>query len=327
MIRLVWLYIGLQILTINQLVKADLIAFASGSLEGADIKLLDMDNGTIIQLTESPMRMKWSPTWSPNATRLAWFSIDTDVSIVIANSNGQVVQRLTDIPAPYYPKYEVYTGSKLSWSLDGNRLAYSTDKGDLAIVEVMSGAGITLDIDPYSVWSGVSWLVDDSVILGLHGIHFLFFRTDGSIDRIQRIVLDGGTLGIDPVISSDRQKLAFISMPYALACVDSPCFAPAKDFWPQLYIVDLQDTVASRLTDTETIKSRPTWSPDNAWLAYAERKDDNWNLYAMLLEDKSIRQLTRGSSFDFDPSWGKRSKQATAITSASWARVKKLFFE
>jgi dipeptidyl aminopeptidase/acylaminoacyl peptidase len=244
-------------------------------------------------------------------------------SITVASLEGQIITRLIGVPAPYPPSPEVYSSSKLSWSPDGSRLAYPTSTGDLAIVEIVSETQTVFDLGKYdTIWGAVSWLIGGTGLVAFDDGELVIIHTDGSIGEKRRVTVDGGVPGFDPTVSRDGRMLAFLSEPYGFACMDGPCIQSTNDSHPQLYVMGIQDTLATRLTESGTMKCRPTWSPDGSWLAYAEQQNGGWDLFALSVEGGMVRQLTRGPALDFDPNWGQG--QPTAVPSLSWAKVKEL---
>lgn len=87
-----------------------------------DIFIMNTDGSNVHRLT-SVQTIDFDPAWSPDGTRMAFFS-DADYSrdihtLVIGDGEGRLLQKLTNMP---------YSGSP-AWSPDGTRIAYDSDFG------------------------------------------------------------------------------------------------------------------------------------------------------------------------------------------------------
>ncbi len=64
-----------------------------------------------------------------------------------------------------------------------------------------------------------------------------------------------------------------------------------------------------RLTSTPEDERWPAWHPDGQMLAYAARRDRNWDLYTLDLRTGEERRLTRDPHFDGWPAWSPDGEQ------------------
>jgi TolB protein len=90
--------------------------------------------------------------------------------------------------------------------------------------------------------------------------------------------------GAQPTWSSDSQKLAI-----------KTC-APACGLWQ----VNFDGSEAKPLT-TDGTDSYPTWSPTGQFLAFTSRRDGNWEIYLLRLDDNSLQRLTNRPATDVTP--------------------------
>lgn len=59
-----------------------------------------------------------------------------------------------------------------------------------------------------------------------------------------------------------------------------------------------------QLTNDRAVTVRPSWSPDNRFIAYqTDRDSDTYHIYVMDVDGKNSRALTKGSSDDRHPVW------------------------
>lgn len=62
-------------------------------------------------------------------------------------------------------------------------------------------------------------------------------------------------------------------------------------------------SVPTRLTDNAADDRDPAWSPDGKRLAFASRRDGNWELYILEMESGQVTRLTYDSAFEANPTW------------------------
>lgn len=60
----------------------------------------------------------------------------------------------------------------------------------------------------------------------------------------------------------------------------------------------------TQLTNDRAVTVRPSWSPDNRFIAYqSDRDSDTYHIYVMDVDGKNSRALTKGSADDRHPVW------------------------
>jgi len=139
-----------------------LIAFTSKQNGNLDIYTVRSDGSEQANLTDNPAN-DYSPTWSPDGTRLAFVSNrDTNDNIYVMNADGSNLTRLTDDPG---------SDTNPVWSPDGTKIAYST--GDFSTkvtnIYVVDSNGqnhrrITNYAHKTTIWP-VTWSPDNQFIL------------------------------------------------------------------------------------------------------------------------------------------------------------------
>ncbi len=93
----------------------------------------------------------------------------------------------------------------------------------------------------------------------------------------------------DPAISPDGSKVVFV-------------------YESDLWIADRAGGAAHRLTAMAGDESRPRFSPDGRWLAFASTQNGNADLYVLPLEGGSVIQLTWHDGNDYPSGWSWDSK-------------------
>jgi Tol biopolymer transport system component len=105
------------------------VSNASGSQE---IWRLNQDGSGAGQLT-SDGRENGSPSWSPDGTKFAYYSKQTDgtYQIMVRNADGSIPRKLTSTGHNFSP----------AWSPDGNWIAFMSDRGGRADIYIMDKNG------------------------------------------------------------------------------------------------------------------------------------------------------------------------------------------
>ncbi len=108
------------------------LAFVSNYTGQYEIWRLNTDGSGPLQITNDK-RENGSPAWSPDGTRLTYYSRQTDGSyqIMIANADGTNVRKLTNAGNNFTP----------TWSQDGNWIAFASTRGGRLDVYMMDKNG------------------------------------------------------------------------------------------------------------------------------------------------------------------------------------------
>ena len=100
------------------------------------------------------------------------------------------------------------------------------------------------------------------------------------VDRLTLNAVGPGTL-------SDT-KLAFVS---------------DRDGNNEIYIMNVDGTGQTRLTNNGAGDSEPSWSPDGTKIAFQTSRDGNFEIYVMNADGSSPTRLSNNGASDFSPDW------------------------
>ena len=230
------------------------------------------------------------PVWSPDGTKIAFVSYRYgDGEIYVMNADGSNLTRLTN-----YASYDPV------WSPDGTKIAfrkYDTRGSSIGKIYVMNADGsnqtrltkylcfnaawspdgtkIAFDAymdfdDPYSVFNGTG---------GIKGIYVM--NADGSNQTRLSLV------GRDPAWSPDGTKIAFSTYDLITSNIN-------KD--TGIYVVDIDGTNLTNLTNGYNPGQSPVWSPDGKKIAF----NVGTAIYIMNADGSNLTTLSSGG---YDPVW------------------------
>jgi hypothetical protein len=97
----------------------------------------------------------------------------------------------------------------------------------------------------------------------------------------------------DPVLSPDRQRIAYRSVPISITSLEDS--APRlNDGYFNIWVIAVDGTQAWQLTASEMVRSVPVWSPDSQKVAFVEGPDDV--LVEVEVDTQTRREITSGAS-------------------------------
>jgi TolB protein len=70
-----------------------------------------------------------------------------------------------------------------------------------------------------------------------------------------------------------------------------------------IFSADLGGEQVLNLTADPAPDRSPSWSPDGTQIAFASRREQNWDLYVMRADGSELRRLTDDPAYDGDPTW------------------------
>jgi len=178
-----------------------------------------------------------------------------------------------------------------SWSPDGTRLAFQSDRSgnwEIYVLQADGSGGSRLtnnaDADMSPAWSpGGRHLAFQSDRGGGWSIYTM--NADGTeVTRLATALPDGE----EPAWSPDGSRLALVSR---------------SDGNAEIYVVNADGSGLLRLTENAADDEHPSWSPDGTRLAFASERDGNWEIYTMNADGTGVARLTDHPAADRSPAW------------------------
>lgn len=235
-----------------------------------------MPDGTHVQRVTDDAGDHEDPSWSPDATRLAYdvnlgAEETTEIFVVDADGNNPV-QLTTNHDEDVQPR----------WSPDGTEILFSSDRGGSRDIWVMDQDGsnpVRLTDSPAPELDAVWAPSGETIAFGRYGASRSGVYVMGADGSDQSLVLEGGSA---PAWSSQ----------------DELCVSGGG-----LFVFDLTTGKGHRITrgrfDTE-----PAWSPDGERIAFRRgRAGPDSEIYVVNVDSRDSVRLTRDHQHDAQPAW------------------------
>jgi Tol biopolymer transport system component len=238
-----------------------------------------------------------------------------------------------------------------SWSADGGKIVFSTDRdlNDELYRMNADGSGQTRltntsAFETVPVWSPdgakIAYTRDD----GTFNLEIYAVNADGSA---QTDLSNNPSLDTSPAWSPDGSKIAFTttrdgnSEIYTMnvdgsgqtRLTDNPAtdsgpdwaangqkivFASSRDGNREIYVMNGDGSGQTRLTTNSASDLSPAFSPDGQNIAFRSNRDGNYEIYVMNADGTSQTRLTNNTWLDLDPDWQPLAGNPTAATVLSF---------
>lgn len=286
------------------------IILVSDSDGDQEIFLIDIDDGTAIQLTDNDAQ-DFSPVWTKDRKKIAYLTDESgNLEVNQVDPKSEAITRLTH-------GENISVDDEPTWSPDGDRLAFVSQRGEnpeLYVLEsdrenatqvtfnklVLTGnltRNRVADWSPNGEWLVFSATDSDSE-------PGLWLRNPNGVNLIRL------THGVDSnaVWSPDGEMIAFVRTQddnvdiYVLAKTDS-------GNWRE----GVQEV---RLTQIAEQDISPSWSPDSRTLAFVSYRDGNPEIYTMRADGARQHRLTNNGHEDLEPVWSPDGQKIAFVSYA-----------
>ncbi|MFN2468165.1 MAG: hypothetical protein ABR521_08580 [Gaiellaceae bacterium] len=284
-----------------------------------EIYTMNADGSGVARLTQA-QGIDGTPVWSPDGRMLAFrtnrdhFDPDptkTSYELYTMRADGSAQRRLTTNEAGDFSP---------TWSPDGKRIAFTSDRDGNQEIYVMNadGSGAANLTRAPGIDNEPAWSPDGKEIAfaSNRGGPFRLWamRPDGSAAR----VLSPGPQDHHPAWSPNGKRLAF---------------ARTAGGQIDLFVVNANGSGERRLTSEPTIEFQPAWSPDGRRILFSSDRGSDvpglLHLHTMNADGSGASRLLTGAAADLEADWQSLPTAATAISAvrallAAQARACKL---
>ena len=262
--------------------------------------LTNFESETVCRTTSSQYTSSWAGV---RITHLRFFDESSPTNIREAVYNVSTGQYVLEVIQPGLTRLNV-RGSTPSWSPDGQRIAFTVRLRGSDEIHVMNadGSGVTR----LAYQSGLSFDQSPSWSPDSQRIAFVSFR-DGNAE-IYVMYADGsvptrltdGSDNFSPAWSPDGQRIAFVSDR------DGPYIAYKSAANTEIYVMNVDGSGVTRLTDHDAGDGYPSWSPDGQRIAFTSERDrsegdGSSDIYVMNADGSGVTRLT--DFIAYSPSW------------------------
>jgi Tol biopolymer transport system component len=224
------------------------------------------------------LRDAYAPSWSPDGTRLAFFSRRPgDEEVYLARADGTGVRRLTKLPGPDLSP---------AWSSDGRRLAWSRS-GE---IWTMSANGTMKQrlVRKAAIWHEHHTPTWHGAELVYSSTRVSTFNTELFRAPAKRLTF---TKGSDGVLGDD-------SMPDFSADGRRIVFTSNRDQQGEIYVMNADGSGQKRLTRRAGDDWAPRFSPDGQRISFTQLPGTIWTMNA---DGTGLKKLTAGTDADWRP--------------------------
>lgn len=215
-----------------------------------------------------------------------------------------------DLGSNGYVFMEEYADFFPTWSPDGSRIAFASNRdgdSDIYVIDADGSNLRNLTSDPSPVLATLLFQLDksrdtwpswssaaDKIAFSTSRTNIMMMRTPLNIVVMPA---EGGdaihltdTIENDGVVdwSPDGEHLAFVS---------------ERDSGVQIYSMSASGEEVVRLSHEGEASDFPDWSPDGNWIVFQSNRDGDMDVYSMSRSGSEVVRLTDDPAYDGEPTW------------------------
>jgi Tol biopolymer transport system component len=260
------------------------IAFTSDRDGNSEIYTMDADGGAQTRLTENTAE-DFSPTWSPDGTRLAFVSTrDGNAEIYVMNADGTGQIRLTNNPdGDISPQ----------WNPNGLEIGFVSNRDGNDEIYFMSPDGTNqTNVTQHRA-------DESSFAFSPNGTSIVFSSTQTDND-FDLYAMDVNTFDGIIVVRLTSEPGADINPSWSTQ--QRIIFQSNRDENDEIYSVALDGrNTQTRLTNNPELDVDPSLTSDGTRIAFATARDGNLEIYLMNADGATLVRLTNNNASDLQP--------------------------
>jgi Tol biopolymer transport system component len=264
-----------------------LIAVVAIALAGWMVWIVAFSSRPAGEVPPSRAYKDGSPAWSPDGTRIAFYSErDGNAEIYVMNADGTDARRLTNSPAD-----EGYPG----WSPDGRSITFDSDRdGDFEIYAMNAdGTNVQALTEHPARDVSATWAPD--------GSHVVFMSDrDGGFDVYKARPAAAGNGGNQLVEATRVTTTGTSWFPVYSPDGSHLAFHVGRD----VHVMPAAGGALTRLTTDPANGMYPTWSPDGTRIGFMSWRNGRTELFTMNADGSDQKLLLSMEQGDaIDPRW------------------------
>jgi len=183
-----------------------------------------------------------------------------------------------------------------SISPDGKKIVYTTNAGDIWIVNVMTKQTKKLNLELKNI-NHCRFSPDGKRII------FTVFH-EPKMDDSNIWIVDINGVNLRKLVDQrDIQLYPDFHLNGKKIIYSSTIYAPFYVIWHDLWVINLDGTGAERILCNDAANIQAKWSPDGKKIVFASNKTGNMEIWLMDIESKKLKQLTYNPAYDASPCW------------------------